>query len=245
LEELAMNETLRLAMLRARLSEEDVAARLQVDPKTVRRWLEGRVPYLRHRWVLTGLLDADEADLWPEVRAAIAARSRPAEIRAVYPSRQALPRQAWISLFRSAEADIGVLAPGLFLAKEPGVLGVIADRARAGARVRICLPSPGAPAVAEHDSGEGEAGTGAAGIRDALELFGGLREDGAKIRLHRAALYNSIYRADNQILVTQHVYGIPDEREPVLYLRSAADGDMAATYLTAFEHAWKGALPVQ
>src|SRR5258708_10677823 len=101
----AVNETLRRAMLRARLSEQDVAARLQVDPKTVRRWLEGRVPYLRHRWVLTGLLDADEADLWPEVRAAIAARSRPAAIKAVYPNPQAMPRHAWQALFRSAKHE--------------------------------------------------------------------------------------------------------------------------------------------
>ena len=118
-----MNETLRRALLRARLSEDDVAARLQVDPKTVRRWLEGRVPYLRHRWALTGLLDADEADLWPEVRAAITARSRPAEIKAIYPNRHALPRDTWLSLFGSAVREIGILAcSGLFLAKEPGVL---------------------------------------------------------------------------------------------------------------------------
>ena len=85
----------------------------------------------------------------------------------------------------------------------------------------------------------------AAEIREALALFGGLRENGAEIRLHRAVLYNSIYRADDQLLVTQHVYGIPDEREPVLYLRSAAAGDMATTYLDAFERIWAGALPVE
>src|SRR5258708_15512685 len=90
----AVNETLRRAMLPARLSEEDVAAQLQVDPKSVRRWLEGRVRYLRHRWVLTGLLDADEADLWPDVPATIAARSRPAESKAVYPNCHSMPRQA-------------------------------------------------------------------------------------------------------------------------------------------------------
>src|SRR6266567_3697184 len=127
----ALNETLRRALLRARLSEDDVAARLQVDPKTVRRWLEGRVPYLRHRWALAGLLDADEADLWPEVRAAITARSRPVEIRAIYPNRHAVPRDARLSLFGSAERDIGILAcSGLFLAREPGVLGVLAGRGR-------------------------------------------------------------------------------------------------------------------
>jgi hypothetical protein len=32
---------------------------------------------------------------------------------------------------------------------------------------------------------------------------------------------------DDQLLITQHAYGIPVEREPVLYLRSAAAGDMA------------------
>ncbi len=239
-----MNETLRRAMLRARLSEQDVAARLQVDPKTVRRWLEGRVPYLRHRWVLTGLLDADEADLWPEVRAAIAARSRPAEIKAVYPNRQAMPRQARQSLFRSAKYEIGILArSGLFIAKEPGVLGVLADGARTGARARICLRNPDALVVT--NTGEGEGDAGAAEIREALALLGGLRENGAEIRLHRSILYNSIYRTDDQLLVTQHAYGIPGEHEPVLYLRSAAAGDMATTYLDAFERTWAGAMPVE
>jgi hypothetical protein len=201
------------------------------------------VPYLRHRWVLTGLLDADEADLWPEVRAAIAARSRPAEIKAVYPNRQAMPRQAWQSLFRSARYEIGILArSALFLAREPGVLEVLADRGRAGVPMRICLRSPDAPVVA--DTGEGAGDAGAAEIREALALFGVLRENGAEIRLHRSVLYNSIYRADDQLLVTQHAYGISVEREPVLYLRSAAAGDMATTYIDAFERTCAGAMPV-
>jgi hypothetical protein len=233
-------------MLRARLSEEDVAARLQVDPKTVRRWLEGRVPYLRHRWVLTGLLDADEADLWPEVRAAITARSRPADLKAVYLNRQALPHQAWQSLFRSARHDIAILArTGLFLAKEPGVLDVLADRAQAGARVRICLQDPDARLVTEHANGKGAVEVRTIEIREALALFGGLRENGAEIRLHRNVLYSSIYHADNQLLVTQHVHGISAEREPVFYLRSAHASDITTTYIDAFERIWASALHVK
>jgi transcriptional regulator with XRE-family HTH domain len=241
-----VNENLRRAMLRARLSEEDVAARLQVDPKTVRRWLEGRVPYLRHRWVLASLLDADEADLWPEIHAANAKRSRPAEIKAVYPHRQAMPAQAWHSLFRSAKHEIGILArTDLFLAKEPGILDVLAERARVGVRVRICVRNPDASVAAERANEECTDQTQAAGIREALASFGGLRENGAKIRLHRAILYNSIYRGDNQLLVTQHIYGISSEREPVLYLRFAAAGDMATTYLDVFERIWVSALPTE
>lgn len=242
-----MNETLRRALLRARLSEDDIAARLQVDPKTVRRWLEGRVPYLRHRWVLTGLLDADEADLWPEVRAAITARSRPAEIKAIYPNRHALPRDAWLSLFGSAEREIGILTcSGLFLASEPTVLNALADRAQDGARARICLRDPDGPAAAELGAGEGADDAAAAGIREALALFGQLRQSaGVEIRLHQAVLYNSIYRADDQLLVSQHAYGITDERAPVLYLRSADDGDLATTYADAFDRIWTGALPLE
>jgi transcriptional regulator with XRE-family HTH domain len=240
-----VNETLRRALLRARLSEDDVAARLQVDPKTVRRWLEGRVPYLRHRWALAGLLDADESDLWPEVRAALAARSRPAEIKAIYPNRHAVPREAWLSLFGSAIREIGILTfSGLFLASKPGVLGVLADRARAGVRVRICLHGPDEPATAEDGAGDGAGDGSPADNREALALFGQLRASaGAEIRLHRAVLYNSIYRADDQILVSQHAYGIADEHAPVLYLRPAADGDLVTTYLDAFDRTWAGAPP--
>jgi hypothetical protein len=237
-----VNETLRRAMLRARLSEQDVAARLQVDPKTVRRWLEGRVPYLRHRWVLAGLLEADEADLWPEVRAAIVARSRPMEIKAVYSNRQAMPRQAWLSLFRSAKHEIGVLArSGIFLATEPDVLDVLADQARAGVRMRVCLRNPSVHVAAENDTEESSSRPRPAEIREALALFRGLRQVGAQIRLHTTVLYNSICRADNELLVTQHVYGIPSEREPVLYLRSGATQDIASTYIDVFERIWAGA----
>ena len=242
-----MNETLRRALLRARLSEDDVAARLQVDPKTVRRWLEGRVPYPRHRWVLTSLLDADEADLWPEVRAAIAARSRPAEIKAVYPNRRTVPREAWLSLFGSAERVISILdCSALFLAREPRVLDVLAGRARDGLRIRICLRGPDGPVIAEDSVEEGASDVTAAEIREALRLFGQLRDcDGVEIRLHRVVLYNSIYQADDQLVVSQHAYGIPDERAPVVYLLPADDGDLVATYLDAFEHIWTGALPLK
>jgi transcriptional regulator with XRE-family HTH domain len=39
-----VNELLRRFLLQTGLREDDVAARLGVDPKTVRRWLNGRVP---------------------------------------------------------------------------------------------------------------------------------------------------------------------------------------------------------
>ena len=105
-----MNEPLCRALLRARLTEDDLAAGLQVDPKTVRRWLEGRVPYPRHRWALAALLGADEADLWPQLGAQ---GSLPGEVRAIYPRLDRVPREVWLDLYGSARDEIGVLAFGV------------------------------------------------------------------------------------------------------------------------------------
>src|SRR5258708_39826372 len=89
-----MNEALRRALFRADLGEDAVSARLGVDPKTVRRWLDGRLPYPRLRLHLAKLLDVDETDLWPELMAARADSVRPAEVVASYAHRGSSPRDA-------------------------------------------------------------------------------------------------------------------------------------------------------
>ena len=63
-----------------------------------------------------------------------------------------------------------------------------------------------------------------------------------EIRLHQTVLYNSIYRADNQLLVNQHTYGIPAAQAPVFCLRDTEGGEMAALYLHSFERVWASAL---
>jgi phosphatidylserine/phosphatidylglycerophosphate/cardiolipin synthase-like enzyme len=225
-----LNEILRRALFRVRLSEEDVAARLEVDPKTVRRWLEGRVPYLRHRWALANMLALDEADIWPQVRTT---RSRPEEVRAIYPHRDAVPPELWQDLFRSAEREIDVLTEsGLFLAEDPRILAALRDRAHAGVEVRICLPDPYQPRT----------GDMVERIRDALTLYGPLRASrDVEIRLHRVTPNNSIYRADDELLVGQHAFGISAQRVPVLHLRRTDTGDLVATYLKSFDRIWADA----
>lgn len=240
-----MNEILRRAIFHARLDEEDVAARLGVDPKTVRRWIEGRLPYPRHRWALAHLVRAEEADLWPEVRAARAARSRPEELRAVYAHRWAVPRAVWRNLFDSAKREIGVLAySGLFLAEDADIMDIFATKARSGVMVRIALGDPDSQDVAERGVQEGIYESMAAKIRNSLVLYRPLLDVGAEIRLHLTSLYNSIYCTEGELLVNQHAYGIPAAHSPVLHLRSHSGGDMTTTYLESFGRIWSGARSV-
>jgi len=238
-----LNEPLRRALLRARLREDDVASRLGVDPKTVRRWLNGRVPYASNRAALADLVGADEADLWPDAGGPLTTRVRPDELGAIYPHRWAVPREIWTRFFSSAEHEIGILAySALFLAEDAGILRILADKGCAGVSVRIALGAPDSPHVAERGEEEGIGEAMPAKIRNALTLFNPLHQvKNIEIRLHRAVLYNSIYRADDQFLVNQHAYGIPAAHAPVFALRKTADSEMARIYLEAFERVWANA----
>jgi hypothetical protein len=60
-----------------------------------------------------------------------------------------------------------------------------------------------------------------------------------EVRLHRTALYNSIYRADDDLLTNPHVFGQPAATAPVLHIRRAEDGMLAANYLESFEGVWR------
>jgi len=236
-----MNETLRRAMFRARFSEEDVASRLAVDPKTVRRWIEGRVPYPRHRWALAAMLRSNEQDLWPGVTPEAGSASIPSEVVAVYLHRWAVPREVWHQLFSEARHEISILAySSLFLAEDSGLLDVITARAKRSVAVRIVLGDPDCLRVAERGAQEHIDDALAAKIRNALALYRPLGQAGlAEIRLHRTVLYNSIYRADDDMLVNQHAYGVPAAHAPVLHLRAHAGSDISQAYLGSFERVWR------
>ena len=69
--------------------------------------------------------------------------------------------------------------------------------------------------------------------------------DGVEFRLHDTVLYNSIYRADDQLLVNTHVYGdVASQRPGPGTCASVAGGDIANTYVESFERVWDGATPL-
>src|SRR3984957_19795245 len=224
-------------MVRARLREDDVAARLEVDPKTVRRWPNGGVPYPNSRAALAQLVGADEADLWPDEGGPLSGRSHPEELAAVYPHRRAIPRDTWTRFFESAEHEIGVLAySALFLAEDAGLLGIFADKAQSGIRVRLALGDPGSDCIAERGQEEGIGDAMAAKVRNALTLFRPLLKcENIELRLHRTVLYNSLYQADGQLFVNQHAYGIPAAHAAVFCFRESGHGDMVRAYLDSFQ----------
>ncbi|MEU8321175.1 helix-turn-helix transcriptional regulator [Nonomuraea sp. NPDC048881] len=239
-----MNNNLRYALAAARLTTTDVAAALAVDPKTVSRWLNGRIPYPRHRYAVADLLGTDEADLWPEITPRH--RALTDGIQAIYPHRWAVPQTTWRNLFNGARREIGILAySALFLAEDSATLRILTQRATAGVQVRILLGDPEGPEVAARGTDEGiGAEVMAARVKNALALYRALLDvQGVEIRLHHTVLYNSIYRADDQILVNSHAYGTPAANAPVMHLTHTDDQGPASTYVASFTRIWTTARP--
>ena len=83
-------------------------------------------------------------------------------------------------------------------------------------------------------------------IRKALALYRSVAgPENVEIRLHQAVLYNSIYRADDQLIVNQHAYGISAARAPVFCLcGTGGAGEMTALYRDSFERVWASAVPL-
>ena len=232
-------------MTPAKLSEA-----MQVDPKTIERWITaGRVPYRRHRYSVAAFFGVDESYIWPGAldpdQVAAAAQS---EIVAVYPHRWAVPRETWEHFFAQAERGD----------RRAGLLGHVHGRrrrrappvrraSRATARGSgILLGDPDSPHVAERGTSEGIDEGMAAKVRNSIVLFRRLQStENVEIRLHGTTLYNSIYRADDQLLVNTHIYGTMASNAPVFHLRKVAGGDMVTTYLESFESVWDGATPYE
>ncbi|MFB4314761.1 XRE family transcriptional regulator [Actinomadura sp. 21ATH] len=243
------NERLRAALLQQGLTVAALAESIDVDPKTVERWItKDRTPYRRHRYAVASRLGLDETYLWPEALTKEQVTSvSDSEIITVYPHRWSVPRDAWGRLFSEAEDEIGILVySGLFLAEDNGAQRILADKARAGVRVRVLLGDPDSSPVAERGTDEGIGDSMAAKIRNVLVLYKPLNTvENVEIRLHGTVLYNSIYFADDQMFVNTHVYGIPASNAPSWHMRKMPGGELVTTYRESFERVWEGAKPLQ
>lgn len=242
------NERLRAALLERGVTPAELAEAIGVDPKSVERWIAGRTPYRRHRYAVATFLRGDEAYLWPDAlsRDQVANASEN-EIVNVYPHRWTVPSELWRTFFDGAERDIGVLVySGLFLCEDAGILRILRRKAEAGASVRVLLGDPDSESVAQRGTDEGIDATMAARIRNAIALYKPLMGvNGIDFRFHQTVLYNSIYHADEQLLVNTHIYSFPASQAPVLHLRRVAGGDMVTTYLESFERVWNSATPLK
>jgi transcriptional regulator with XRE-family HTH domain len=244
---LVANEALRRALLEAGMSPTDLAARVEVDPKTVERWvLNDRLPQRRHRHRTSRVLNADEKQLWPQLLEQEDDDGYE-ELVAFYPQRGAVPSGLWQRLIHSARQNVDVLVyAGLFLVdSNPELPAVLAEQARSHMQVRLLYGDPDSETVAWRGREEGIGEHLAARIRLTMTYMRPLVDvAGIEIRQHESILYNSIYRFDDEMLVNTHVAGSPAPQNPVLHLRRTPEGRLFDHYVQSIDRVWESAQPL-
>ncbi|MCK8680743.1 helix-turn-helix domain-containing protein [Streptomyces lichenis] len=243
------NERLRAAMAARGWTHAGLAARVDVDPKSVERWVNlGRVPRRGTAFRVAEAIGEDVYALWPALRQARAARAVSPELVGLFEQRAELPVSAFADLFSQAVEHIDVLVyAAVFLHESyPRLNEVLRERAAEGCSVRIAVGDADSPNVRQRGEEE-RFGHGIEGrCRLAMEHYRPLLGvDRVELRIHGTTLYNSLYRADDQLLVNAHVWGTNAYRAPVWHLRRCDKGGLFDTYAESFDAVWRTATPME
>jgi transcriptional regulator with XRE-family HTH domain len=220
------NEHLRTAITRAGLTLEEFADVVQVDVKTVQRWLAGRTaPYPRNRARVADELDTTEDALWPNTVPAPTATE--ASGLATHATGDAIAGYGHASdpavpdveeLLRAAVERIEIVIPSL--GSGPGLVELVRIRAANGCRIRLITEGPD----------------------ERLEPLLGV--DAVEVRATPAGENHVLFRADDELLLLLARIGSTDVSAPVIHLRREVDDGLFDRLAEDFDDRWLRATPL-
>ncbi len=234
------NEKLKNALQHAGLQPDDLAEQIEVDVKTVRRWLYGALPYPRHRTRIARALDTPELELWPELTPETEDDDVPAPVRpggdlvAIYPTRDHPGAPDPEAILQDAGRHVDLLIPTFrALADSHDLAQLVIAKAREGCAVRVLAtrrPTEAPQPIAEEIS----------------QLMRTLQNEGAALRqVETTQTVNVLIRADDLMLVTLYHYPRAPAQSPYLHLRRQSAGDLFDGYLAHLDAVWPHAEPVE
>ncbi|MEV7600584.1 helix-turn-helix transcriptional regulator [Kitasatospora sp. NPDC089797] len=243
------NERLKSVMVSGGWTCAALAEKAGVDTKSVERWAnQSRTPRLGTARLAAEALGEDMFALWPSLRQPRAARAISPELVALYEQRADLPVSVFIDLLGKAAERIDVLVYAAVFLHEayPRLNDLLRERAADGCVVRIALGDADSENVRQRGEEERFGHGIESRCRLALMHYGPLiGTPGIEIRTHGTTLYNSLYRADDELLVNAHVWGVNAFGAPVWHLRRTGAGTMFDTYASSFDAVWSAAQPVE
>jgi transcriptional regulator with XRE-family HTH domain len=151
------NERLRTALTRKHWEMADFADALNVDAKTVERWItKGRTPHRRTAIAAGSILQEDPSYLWPDLGKR-AADEVHGELVGFFTERSAVSNALWLSLLRQATESIDILVyAGLHLPEaNPNWVRELRRKCEESVRVRIAFGDPDSVEVRTRGEEEG------------------------------------------------------------------------------------------
>ncbi|MCZ9353000.1 DUF5919 domain-containing protein [Streptomyces mutabilis] len=243
-----MNEALRRAMAEARVNDRKLAEECGVDVKTVGRWITepGRIPHARHRWAVCNVLGEDETVLWPAAARKAVKVGPDREVVSVYPYRSACPASLWRSLITKAEQQLTFAGyTNYFLWLEQARFGTALRRkASAGCRVRFLVGDPDSDLTRAREQEEDVALSLSTRIRVTLAELEKLKGHGVDARFSRGHAYLSVFRFDDDMIVTPLLTHSVGHDAPTLHLRRHQDDGMFDRFASHVEELWTRGRPV-
>jgi lambda repressor-like predicted transcriptional regulator len=247
-----------------------LADRIQVDVRTVRRWVNGSLPYARHQNRIARALDTTARELWPEAHpdpdpidespdgaepGAGRSGRRPGVLRGspdvvgVFSGGDDPEVPDWRDLLAQATTRVDLVDLTLAdVITDPAAVGLIAERAAGGCEVRILISDPDSVhlTVAEAEQRAGVQLTDPPALGWSLERTIGylqplLDQPGVQIRTYVAERFASIVRGDEEMLVTLPLWGAPPQQRPVIHLHRRQANGVFDRYAHHYDVIWNHA----
>ncbi|SFL80020.1 hypothetical protein [Streptomyces pini] len=188
--------------------------------------------------------------LWPNAVKAVMKTGPDREVISVYPYRSACPSSVWRSLITDAREELtfaGYTNYFLWL-DHPNLATVLRKKARAGVAVRFLLGEPDSETTRRRETVEQTALTVSTRIRitlEHLERLGDTENIEARYSRHEGHISLSVFRFDDQMLVTPHLSNLVGHDSPMLHLRRLQDDGMFDRFASHAEALWKEGAPVR
>lgn len=235
-------------MTSAGLSPPQLAVWVGVSGKTVERWVAdaGLIPHARNREDACRALGVDEEMLWPRAVKDRVKTGGDREIVRSYPYRSSCPSTVWGELVADASEEIffaGYTNYFLWL-EQPAFVSTLRTKLERGCRVRFLLGDPDGDTTRNREAVEDVALRVSTRIRITLEHLGRLgSHERLETRFSAPAdaanhVSLSVFRFDDQALVTPHLARLVGHDSPLLHLRRCGDGGMFDRFAEHAEELW-------
>ncbi|CCB76529.1 DUF5919 domain-containing protein [Streptantibioticus cattleyicolor] len=241
-------------MADAGLTARQLAMRVGVSNKTVERWIadDELIPHARNREDAAAALGVEAAMLWPKAIRNALRTSADQEIIGSYPYRSACPSSVWGELTRGAGRDVlfaGYTNYFLWI-DQPAFAETLRRKAEAGCRVRFLLGDPDGEVTRRREEVEDVALSVSTRIRVTLEHLAKLgpaagveaRFSDASDAMNHVSL--SVFRFDDEALVTPHLARGVGHDSPLLHLRRRGPDGMFDRFAGHAEELWERGRPV-
>ncbi|MGP3951639.1 XRE family transcriptional regulator [Streptomyces sp. 7N604] len=189
--------------------------------------------------------------LWPKAVKDRLKTGNDREIVHSYPYRSACPSTVWADLIADATDDLffGGFTSYFLWTQAPALPDALRRKTQSGCRVRFLLGSPDGEVTRQREEIEDVTLTVSTRIRMTLEQLDKMGEvEGLEVRfsapvdaMNHVSL--SVFRFDDEALVTPHLARLVGHDSPLLHLRRCDDRGMFSRFMEHSEELWSRGVP--